>query len=382
MWPYFLLVFIIFILQFTLKEKDKKDLGFYIGIVILFLFAAFRGNGNGDYFNYLTRGQYIDTISEIFHNNTHMEIGYSILYYIVNILHLPKQCVIMGMNFISIACIAKFINRYSPYKCLSLLLFLPLYFQFDMHAARTAVAISISALSITYVYERKFLKFCFIIFAAMLFHQTAAAALLIYFFVNIHVNIFIGLASIFAGMAFVQWIGVDIFVLKILDWMKLESFYAKYNGYMKSELYGYRFSLLDIRLWLIIILFILAKIFCNNRDKLENLFVNCCFANAMSMILLSEHTFICYRLSAFFNVYIIIMVPIILSKFCNAKYYKNRIVLRYNRILAKGLVILFFTIYALAYVYTGFAAHGIEYRIFEIVERKEIENSNRYYTML
>lgn len=364
MWPYFLLVVLIYIIQFGFSGKRKEDLRFYTGILILFLFAAFRGNGSGDYFEYLSRGEYIYTINDIFHNNTHMEIGYAVLYYIVNLLHLPKQCVIMAMNFISIACISKFIYKYSPYKCLSLLLFLPLYFQFDMHAARTAVAISISALSITYAYKRKFLKFCIVIISAMMFHQTAAIAFIIYFLVNVRINLYLGIIWILAGMGFVQLIGVDRLALNIFKVMQLEYFYAKYDRYVNSELYGYKFSLFDPRLWLVIAIFILAKLFCKNAEKLENLFINCCFINIMSLVLLSEHTFICYRLSSFFNIYTIILVPLILNRLCKAECYKSRFTLRSNRIIAKSMVLSLFMIYALIFVLAEYVFKGIEYKLF------------------
>lgn len=364
MWPYFLLVFFILILQFKFTKFHGENLSFYIGVTALFLFAALRGNGHGDYFAYLSRGAYIDTIGEVFYNSTQMEIGYCFLYYIVNCLHLPAQGVIAAMNLISILCMTKFIQKYSPYKCLSLLLFLPLFFQFDMHAARTAVAISISTLSITYAYQRKFLKFCFTVFFASLFHQTAWVVLIVYSLVNIRIELSVGIGCILSGMGFMYFMGTDKIILRLFELLNLHEFYVKFYNYGNSEIYGYSFSLLDPRLLLMICMFVMAKLFCQKPDKLENLFINCSFANVMAMILLSEHTFICYRISAFFNVYSIILVPMILDRLCNKKYYKNMVILKSNRILAKSAVNTLFTAYALSYIYVCFMRNGINYKFF------------------
>ena len=40
MWPYFLLIFIIFLLQFKYGNGGKSKIRFYVGLIILFLFAA------------------------------------------------------------------------------------------------------------------------------------------------------------------------------------------------------------------------------------------------------------------------------------------------------------------------------------------------------
>lgn len=364
MWPYFLLIFLILILQFKFTKFQKENVGFYVGVTALFLFAALRGNGHGDYFAYLSRGAYIDTIGEIFHNSTNMELGYCILYYIVNFLHLPAQGVIAAMNLISISCITRFIQRYSPYKSLSLLLFLPLFFQFDMHASRSAVAISISALSITYAYQRKLLKFCFTVFLASLFHQTAWIVLILYFLVNVRIGLFFAIGCILGGMGVIYFIGADWIALKVFELLNLHEFYARFYTYVNSEIYGYPLSLLDPRLWVVIGMFIAAKLCYKKPDKLENLFINCSFVNVMAMILLSEHTFICYRVSAFFNVYSIILIPLILDRFCNKKYYKSMITFRNNRVIAKSIVIVLFTAYAFVYAYAGFIQTGIDYRLF------------------
>lgn len=362
MWPYFFMVIILFILQFKFCDKSRENVRFMTGAVLLFLFVALRGVSNGDYTVYLERGRDIDSLYKVFHNNTHMEVGYSMLYYVINLFRLPSQCIIMAMNLISITCITRFIKMYSPNQCLSLLLFLPLYFQFDMHAARTAVAISISALSITYAYRRQFFRFCFTIFLASLFHQVAVIALVVYFVVNIHIDLTIGMGFIFGSMCFIKLVGMDRLILEVFRFAGLNSFYVRYNGYVNSEDFGYPFSLFDPRLWLCILVYIAAKLLCRNATKIENLLINCCLLNALVMILFSEHTFICYRLSAFLNVYSIVLVPVVLKKIyclrCGRSV--NAAIRSYAEV--NFLTVLLFTAYAFAYASQGVG--GLDYKFF------------------
>ena len=364
MWPYILLILIIFFIQFEFNSERKERIRFAIGIILLFLFAALRGVSNGDYTAYLLRGKEIDSFYKIFNNNTHMEIGYSILYYFINLLHLPEQTIIMTMNLISIGCMSKFIKKYSANRCLSLLLFLPLYFQFDMQAARTAVAISICLMGITYVLDRKFLHFCAVIFLAMLFHRSAVIVLPIYFLMNFHINLVIGGIAIISSMCFVTFVGVDRTILSILQILKFDSFYVRYYGYISSEEFGYRFSLFDPRLLICILIYIVAKLACKRVSKLENLLINISLVNVLIMVLFSEHTIFCCRLSAFYNVYSIVLVPIVLKKVYVIQMNRSRNrAIRCNRELSL-LINIFYAMYSMAYAYVCFIALGLDYKLF------------------
>ena len=235
-------------------------------------------------------------------------------------------------------------------------------FQFDMHAARTAVAISISALSITYAYRRQFFRFCFIVFLASLFHQVAVITLIVYFIVNIRINLMVGIACIMASMCFIKFIGMDKLVLEVFHFSGLNGFYIRYYGYVNSEAFGYPFSLFDPRLWLCILIYITAKLLCRNATKLENLFTNCCLVNALVMILFSEHTFICYRLSAFLNVYSVILIPLILKKLYCLQCDRNMNTAIRSYMEISFLTILLFTAYAFVYAHQGVG--GLDYKFF------------------
>lgn len=366
MWPYFLLVFFIILLQ--LKGYFTKIKGvngkFYVGMVILFLFAALRGNGSGDYFTYLIRGENIDSLYDVFYNTTHMEIGYCMLYYIVNLLGLPAQFVIIGMNFISLTCITVFIKKYSDNWCLSLLLFLPLFFQFDMHAARTAVAISISCLGLGYALEKKLFRFILMVLFAMMFHKTALIVLPLYALGYIKVNLISGLFLIGLDMVFVKLVGFDSLAEKLLSFLGLNSFTSKYLSYVANKQYGYEFSLTDPRLLILIGIFVLAVTLIKKKGKREQMLLNCCLANILVQVLFSEHTLMACRLAAFYNIYLILLIPAVMKNLKERfQGYTYKYIGDANFRLCEVGCIAFFSLYACVYIYVCFIATGVDYRL-------------------
>lgn len=366
MWPYFALIAVILLMQIKWNRHVTK-IQFYIGIIALFLFSALRGNDNGDYFAYLNYGWNIKTWHDVFYSHEAMEIGYRIIALMVNYLGLPRQFIIITMNFISLACISKFIRKYSKDWCLSLLLFLPLFFQFDMHAARTAVAISISSLSIGYVLERKLFKFIIIVLLAMMFHAVAVIVMPLYVVYSVKLSWMPGLLLIGFEMLFIKVIGFDSLAIAILDVMGLDSFRNRYLQYavVKADIYGYPFSLLDPRLLILIVIFVFAHKAIKNKGKFEYLLINSCFLNIILLILFSEHTALACRISSFYNVYTIILIPVIMTNlhrgFSN---YIDKCAGVKNNILSRIGCIIFYVLFACAYSYVCFIATGVEYRLF------------------
>ncbi len=359
MWPYFIPIIVIFFLQFHFSGIPKSKAKPYFALLLLLIFAGIRGNGSGDYFNYLLRGQAIKTVSDIFNNTIHMNLGYSILAYIVNRYHLPAQTVIIMMNVISISCVAVTIRRYSCMPVLSVLVFLPFYYQFDMHAARTAVAMGILMLSIPYIIDRKPLKFAVVLAVSMVFHPEALIGIFLYFLPWLKLDFKIMTTILAIEAALVVWIGMDRFVLTILRFTRLGFIYNKFARYVNNARYGYATSLLDPRILLVILLFVVASYLITKPNDLERLMINITFTCAFIMIFFSEHTIFVYRLSSFYNMFTILLVPMILTHTEKLKAHKHG----YFEI--RLTVILFYTIFASAYAYS--LGKGAEYKIFELM---------------
>lgn len=299
------------------KDGKKYYAVFSLLVLFVFLFAALRGNGNGDYFIYLRRGARIKKWGDIFNNTIPMEVGYCVLAWIVNQLHWPAQAVIALMNAISICCIAHTVKKYSPNPKLSLLVFLPFFFQYDMHAARTAVAISVFTLSIPYILERKFLKFCAVTVVSILFHKEAAICVAAYFVPRVHINKKLGMALLLIGMAGALLKIYDPLILRVLNILPFKSLQSKFIGYMNNARFGYPARLYDPRLWIVIALFLIARYRMPDESLKErayrNFLINSCYMTAVIMIVFNAHTIMVYRLSSFYNIFTILLVPQIIE---------------------------------------------------------------------
>lgn len=359
MWPYFIPIFIIFLLQFHVMGNYKWKKKPYFALLLLLIFAGIRGNGSGDYFVYLYRGKLIKTISDIFQNTAYMDMGYSILAYIVNHYHLPAQAVIIMMNTISIGCVAITIRRYSCMPILSVLVFLPFFYQFDMHAARSAVAMGILLLSIPYIIDRKPLKFALVLAVSMMFHPEALIGVFLYFLPSLKLDFKIMSVVLAIEAVLVVCIGMDRLVLLILRYMRLGSIYRRFAGYVGNSRYGYGANIFDPRILLVILLFVLASYFIIEPNELERLMINITYACAFIMIFFSEHTIFVYRLSSFYNLFTIILVPMIVTHVDKIKIQKNW------SMDTKLAAVLFYTFFSAIYAYN--LGLGVDYKIFEVI---------------
>lgn len=349
--PRLILVTIIILLQLSYGKKDNSSLRYKLAFVLLFLFAALRGTGDGDYFAYLKYSTYITSLKDVF-GSFPMEIGFRVISFINNSLGLHEQVVIMAMNLISLLCTYKFIKDYSSDNMLSILLFLPIYFQFDMHAARSAVAIGISIMSFKYLYEKRLLKYIGIILLASCFHKSALILLPIYFIIDIKMDTLISIGSIIILLLLSFVFSMNQIVLNILQTLGFNSLAFRFSAYMNSERFGYPFKIYDPRLLLVIGIFIMAVYMLNKQNKFENLLINLIWLNVLCILVFRESTTFVNRLAAYFNIYTIIIIPEILTK------YKNQFNKR-KYLLYKLSVICIY----LAYVFR-FVLYGVDYSFF------------------
>ncbi len=323
MWPYFIPVMVccFFCLIGTKRIVINGYKKFIINtwavmLIILVIFSGIRGNGSGDYFTYLDRGREIQSFRDISSNNIHMDTGYCFLSWFINMLHLPAQAVIAGMNIISISCIGIFVKRYSRVPVLSVLIFLPFFFQFDMHAARTASAIGILTLATPYVLERKFLKFLCVLVLAYLFHAEALIGIVLYFLPMIKIDLKTGMLFLFVDILIAVPNLTDRICLLILEKLRLQSLYQRFLGYTNEGRYfSYATKLFDPRFFLFLAIFFIACIYLKDeRGILNRLLINTSFATIFLMILFSNHAFMCFRFSSFMGIYSLITIPMVITR--------------------------------------------------------------------
>lgn len=377
MWPYFIPVMVCCF--FCLIGTTRIVIGGYkkfiintwaIMLIILVIFSGIRGNGSGDYFTYLDRGREIQSLRDIFYNEIHMDTGYCFLSWLINMLHFPAQAVIVGMNIISISCIGIFVKRYSRVPVLSILIFLPFFFQFDMHAARTASAIGILTLATPYVLERKFLKFILVLSIAYLFHAEALIGIILYFLPMIKIDLKIGLLLLGVGTLFAVPNLTDRICLFILEKLRLQSIYQRFLGYTnESRYFSYATKLYDPRFFLFLAIFLIACIYLkNDKGIFSRLLINTSFVTIFLMIFFSNHAFMCFRLSSFMGIYSLITIPMIITRHgeCTTNMRKQSGNFRLFVYSAKyTFSVAIFFVLSIAYAYE--LGSTVPYKVFELI---------------
>lgn len=327
------LVTIIYAAYFISIVRKQKSLNnqnlFRILVLLLFLFAALRGNGDVDYFNYKKYSLNIVDLNSLFFNYHFIEFGFRLISYINNLFNLDSQFVIITMNAISLGCFYRIISQYSKNRFISLIIFLPFFFQLDMHSARTAVAVSIGLFSFKALEEEKYLNYALSIFGAFLFHKSALVLLIPLFLNNKYVINFISdpkiLFYILGLWIFKYFISVIEQFIRLLRIIGLDSFGYKAERYMDSS-FAHPFSLFDPRLILAITVFTVLVFIHYKKYQNENhveitldikkkrfleLILIYAFTNVFLLIFFSDATIFAVRFAHYYNIYMCISIPLI-----------------------------------------------------------------------
>ncbi|MBF1442292.1 EpsG family protein [Prevotella pallens] len=191
---YILLFFIPVILYFYYNKKQQVP---YKPFIIFFVaLALFVGLGDmlggydryiyGDLFDNLADGLKvgISTSSSRLFIAYHSEFGYVglnwLIAHITNNRYIFIFCYTICMYAIIIECFKKYAKNYY----LASILFMALVFFFSFTYLRQMFAAAIIGLSIKYIIERKFLRFCVILLVAFSFHNSAIIFFPMYFIAN------------------------------------------------------------------------------------------------------------------------------------------------------------------------------------------------------
>ena len=162
---------------------------------LMFIFAAMRGSGDADYYNYLWFAKDIGTdFSKVMNFSYPVEFSFRFASYLINLMGISRQWVIVLMNFLSIGPVTYVTIKKSVNPFLSALIFLPIFLQFDMQTSRTATAIGLGLLSIYLASEKKRLKSFLVLILAISFHKSAVV--LIPFFLLCKISIILPVSPI------------------------------------------------------------------------------------------------------------------------------------------------------------------------------------------
>ena len=208
----------------------------------------------------------------------------------------------------------------------SVIIFIPImylifafnYYAIYLNAMRQSMAVAIVLVANElYRYNKNCKIFIFLIVSAVLFHNSAIIAVLIPLLYKIKLktpNILLGLI-VFCGIGFCT---KDLFILiaeHISEYLPNVMYYTYIDSY--EALVNYSGIVLQGILYLLIFLslYIIVK---NSKDCEEdcNFYLNCIYLSVLFLVLSSQAT-VLERFKFYFDIYLIVAVPMVFSKIKN-----------------------------------------------------------------
>lgn len=367
--PYCLLYMYVLFTNIRMGKRIKILSDPRLIFFLIFLFAALRGNGNGDYFKYYDNVSLVTSWENVVSPVSFpFEIGFRFLAFVTNVLNLDPQFAIAAMNAISIGSIYYVLKRYSKDIYLSILLFIPFLLQYDMHHSRSAVAMSLTLMMFIKIYEGKYIPALVSALLAVSFHKASILPIAIVCIWTIirkknlklkyitYRTVFI---TIFLLYIIVQFVNPYQVVLGVLNILGLNGMHFKLSSYLSNERWSYSFSLLDPRFILLLFTYLggyLAQRVSTSKDELFVLLNDMILLGVVSIIVLSNSTIVTMRIYNYFNLFSIVQIPYALH------YLRNQNIsidyphamgrsIRMRMLFTKEIIMFVYVIYTLALIF-------------------------------
>lgn len=318
---FFTIIFLLFLIDCTIRKDKKIDRFFMTGLAFcsLLIFSAMRGTGEGDYFNYLSFARVINNFSYVTNRHFPVEIGFRFIAFMVNYLSLSRQIVIASMNVLSVIPIMYLTYKHSNLPFLSLLVFLPIFMQFDMQTARTASAISLGALAFHFLLEKRKIAFFICLLLSFSFHKSAVILLILYFLMYVNLSRMTKLFTVLISFMLSIRSGLFINLLtNLFSKVGLSSIGQKIYRYTYGDTFSYSMKLFDPRIIIAVLLFITTLMYFDDkkiiRRSFEDYVLKSIFLSVIMLLLFRQSTAISFRLSSFFAISQIFYIPMVYEK--------------------------------------------------------------------
>ncbi|MDO4594598.1 MAG: EpsG family protein [Tissierellia bacterium] len=297
---------------------QKAFVAIFMFLIMLF-FAAMRGTGEGDYFNYLHFAQVIKYWYQVTNPHFPVEIGFRFIAFVINSLDLSRQWVIAIMNILSIVPVIYITGKKSYNPIVSALVFLPFLLQFDMQTSRTATAMGMGLMAFYFNSQRKFFKTILFTILAISFHKSALIIIPMLFIAYIEFSRIFKIISIM--FAFVISLRARMFIdlfIKIIQSVGLSSVAAKIQRYTYGEDFAFAMKIIDPRILFALFLFITSLMYFENKDfkkaSLEDVSIKAMWISLGLLLVFRQSTAVSFRLSSFYGLLEIIYIPLVIEK--------------------------------------------------------------------
>ncbi len=313
------LLFIIFSL-INFKTTYQKNLAAFSMFALMFFFAALRGSGDADYYNYLWFAKDIGMdFSKVVNFSYPVEFSFRLASFLANSLSLSRQWVIVLMNFLSVMPVSYVIIKKSVNPFLSAIIFLPVFLQFDMQTSRTATAIGLGLLSIYLACEKKRVKSLLALILAISFHKSAM--ILIPFLIYLKFDITNTAKSIIVLISFVISIfskAIFSIMAQVFSAVGLARLARKIVTYTFEGKFAYGMKIYDPRIIFFFLLFIVSIMYLDKKsfedDRMAKASVKAMVFGLCVMLVFRSSTAIAFRFSSYFVVLEMIYMPLMIRK--------------------------------------------------------------------
>lgn len=304
-------------INFSKSKQKHISLGFMF--FVMFIFAALRGSGDGDYYNYLWFTRDIGTdFSKVLNFSYPVEFSFRFLSYLVNLFGMSRQWVIVIMNLFSILPTAYLIAKKSDNPFLSAIIFLPIFIQFDMQTSRTATAIGLGLMAI-YENTKKnyFLTSLFFVFSFS-FHRSSI--ILLPFLILMHCDIKRNIKIFTVGLAFVLSVFSKLMLkvfAKILSAIGFGRMSIKIISYTFEGRFASSMSFMDPRIIFALLLFITSLMYYENNSfkklSIKDTNIKAVWFSLIVFLLFRSSTAIAFRFATFFTILQTLYIPMVIK---------------------------------------------------------------------
>lgn len=317
-----------------MRVKTLSDNFFLMCVMsILAFMSMFRGEMIGkDTSTYIR----VFSLHTPFDFNDRMEPGYILLCSLIKLLTSNPNAIIIVTGGISIFLFYDFIKKYSKWYFMSVMYFICLgFFDSSLNIIRQSIAVALTTYAYKYIQEHDLKKFILTIITAASFHVTALIVLPVYFIKGIKMNTKnICLIVVITFISYIGFSGILNYTLRYIIG------YADYVGSIYGES-GKIGALFQVAIYIIILLstlYIRSNIGSIKFEKSELAFPFYMTLIGTGILILSYNMSIFGRLSQYYLIYAIILIPNIL------KYAKSQVRMIFALISLLSINIYYWTI--------------------------------------
>lgn len=289
---YLFFVIILLLISYPNQYGINNNIRLYISFIVLIFISIFRfdvGYDYSAYYSYLWPVYQYKLVEKL-------EPLSCFMFKISYILDTPSVVFVL-FGLITYFFIFKAIIDISSDCFVSFFVYIFLFWLFSLGEIRQAAALSITFWGFRYVIDKKIIKYIFVCLFAMLFHASAAIALLIYFIYN-----------------YAKWYSISIavivlcFVLNAI--LKIFAENQLYTTYVLAMMNFSGGSMIRL-FYLALYVFVFVVYICNKRNELKQFLILLLPSVVLPFIFFPV---IALRVSIYFNVFYMLIIPLIFKK--------------------------------------------------------------------